>query len=79
VPVGYVINKDKTDVHVLIEMGSEHTYTIEYDNPVEIVPGTHLTYPTTIRVKTHARSSKGHGAGKGEMKVNVDVYYVKYK
>lgn len=79
VPTNYVINKDKTAVHIISERGSEHRYEIEYDDFVEIIPGTGIKQPTTIRAMTHARSSKGHGAGGGGMKITVDVYYVKYR
>ncbi|MFT3721615.1 hypothetical protein [Pseudorhodoferax sp.] len=79
VPESYVINKDKTTVQVVSAYGSEHSYQIEYGDDVEIIPDTGIKQPTTIRVKTHARSAKGPYGGAGSMKILVDVYYVKYK
>jgi hypothetical protein len=79
VPSDYAINKDKTNVEIISEMGSEHDYTLEYDNYVEVVPGTGIKMPQLIRVKTHARSSKGPFGGKGSEKVKVTFYYVKFR
>jgi hypothetical protein len=79
VPANYVINKDKTSVNIISERGSEHTYKVDYADFVEIIAGTGIKQPTTIKVQTHARSSKGPKGGGGGMKISVDVYYVKYK
>ena len=59
VPDGFVINKDKTKVHVISKRGSEHTYKVEYEDEVEIIPDTGIKQPTTIKAQTHSRSSKG--------------------
>lgn len=79
VPDGYVIVKDKTDVKIVSERGSEHTYDLQYADDVEVVSGTGIKQPTTIQVKTHARSSKGPFGGGGGMKVEVKFTYVKFK
>jgi len=79
VPPDFAINKDLTNVEVLNQQGSEHTCQIEYANEVEIVPGTRLFMPTTIKVKTHARSSSGAFGGKGAMAVKVHYTYVKFR
>ena len=79
VPPNCGINKDKTNVSVEVEMGSEHTYELQYDDEVEVVPGTGIKLPRTIRAKTHARSSRGHFGGKGAMKIKVDFTYVQFK
>ena len=79
VPDGYIINKDKTKVHVHSERGSEHWYQVVYEDDVEIIPGTEIMQPTTIKARTHSRSKKGPGGGGGNMKITVEFYYVKYK
>ncbi len=78
VPAGHVINKGKTNVDVISARGSEHTYEIDYADYVEIIPGTAIMMPTTIKVRTHARSDHGLGGGGGGMKVKVTFFYVKY-
>ena len=79
VPDGFIINKDKTSVAVISERGSEHTYAVEYEDYVEIIPDTNILQPTTIKAKTHARSDRGSGGGGGGMKIKVTFYYVKYR
>ena len=79
VPVNFAINKGKTVVNELEARGSEHSYILEYADDVEIVPGTNILMPRTIMVKTHARSSNGHGGGSGKMSVKAVFYYVRYR
>lgn len=79
VPPDFAINKNLTNVEVVNEQGSEHTCNIVYANEVEIVPDTNIFMPTTIKVQTHARSSKGSLGGKGAMAVKVHYTYVKYR
>lgn len=79
VPDDYVINKNKTVVHILEERGSDHTYDLQYEDEVEVAPGTDIRMPRTIKVKTHARSSKGPFGGSGKMSVKVEFYYVKFR
>src|SRR5262245_14878706 len=63
VPSNCVIIKDKTSVAVQSEAGSEHSYDVEYDDYIEVVPGTGIMQPRTIKAKTHARSSTGPFGG----------------
>ena len=79
VPEGFIINKEKTKVDIESERGSEHTYIVAYEDYVEIIDGTGIKQPTTIKVQTHSRSEKGAGGGGGNMKVKVTFFYVKYK
>lgn len=79
VPGDYAINKDKTQVAVISEMGSEHSYTLDYGDYVEVVPGTGIKMPQTIKVMTHARSSTGSFGGKGSEKVKVTFFYVRFR
>ena len=79
VPDNYGIIENETVVEIISARGSEHSYKLEYANEVEIVPRTGIKQPTTIRVQTHARSSRGHFAGSGSMKVKIDFVYVQFK
>jgi hypothetical protein len=79
VPDGFIINKEKTNVEIVSERGSEHTFNLAYEDDVEIISGTGIKQLTTIKVMTHARSEKGAGGGGGGMKVKVTFYSVKYK
>lgn len=79
VPTHCVINKDLTKVNVLTAAGSEHNPTVEYADYVEVVPGTGVMSPRTIRVKTFARGPRGHAAGRGWLKNRVDFTYVQVK
>jgi hypothetical protein len=77
VPAGYVIDRDKSVVTIISQRGSEHTYKVEYDDYVEIIPGTTIKWPTTIRVQTHARSEAKPFGGGGGMKITVDFVYAR--
>lgn len=80
VPQGYTINRDQTVVHDLSANGSEHSYEVKYDDFVELIPGTGIVGPQTIRVKTHARSPGGSSnwGCRGWQQVRVDFQYVRY-
>ena len=78
-PSNFAINKGKTQVATLVEMGSEHDYSLEYYNDVEILPGVGIMQPQGIRVKTNCRSSEGPWAGKGAESISVTFYYVQFK
>jgi hypothetical protein len=79
VPANCVINKDKTSVEELTANGSEHYPNVEYADYVEVVPGTGIMAPRTIKVKTHALGPKGFKSGRGWLKVKVHFEYVQYK
>jgi hypothetical protein len=79
VPSDYVINKEKTQIDIQVEMGSEHDYDVQYDDYAEAIPGTGIKLPQTIRAKTHARSSKGSFGGKGAEKIKVTFFYVRFR
>lgn len=79
-PTDYVINQNEVKVEWLSDNGSENTHEIIYENLVEIIPGTQIKLPQTIKVRTYARSPKGIGwVGRGWSKVKVTGTYVKYK
>jgi hypothetical protein len=79
VPSNYAINKEKTAVDIQSEAGSEHDYDLKYEDYVEVLPGTGIVLPRTIRAKTHARSSTGPFGGRGWMKIKVTFKYVQFK
>lgn len=79
VPANCVIIKDRTVVHELSANGSEYHATVEYDDYVEVVPGTGIQQPRTIKVKTFARGPRGAFSGRGWLNVRVDFQYVQFK
>lgn len=79
-PANHVINQNTVKVEWASQNGSENSYDLIYEGWVEIVPGTLLKFPTTIKVRTYARSPKGKfGVGRGWSKIKVTGEYVKYK
>jgi hypothetical protein len=78
-PPDHVINRDTVKVEWHSQNGSENSYDLVYDGWVELVPGTNLKFPQTIKVRTFARSPKGHWTGRGWSKIKVTGDYVKYR
>ena len=77
-PAGYVVDKERTKVHMMNRRGSENSWDIEYSTYVPIVKGFSLKAPRTIRVRTYARSPKGKfHMHTGTTVVVVDVYFTK--
>lgn len=78
-PEDHVINRDTVKVEWLSDAGSSNDVDIEYDDWVEIVAGTGLKFPRTIKVSVSARGPRGHASGRGWSKVKVTGDYVKYR
>lgn len=78
-PENHCINRDTVTVRWESCHGSENNYDLVYDNFVEIIPGTGLKAPRTIKVRTSARGPSGHFAGRGWSKIQVREEYVKYR
>jgi predicted RNA-binding protein with TRAM domain len=78
VPTNCAIDPQRTVVEVLSENGSEHSYELQYDDYVVIVPGTQIKMPRTIRAKTHARSPTGFFSGRGWEQIRVTFTYVQF-
>ena len=81
-PADFVINNssDQVKVEWISDNGSENNFEIIYSDLVEVVPGTAIKLPQTIKVRTYARSPKGFGgAGRGWSKIKVTGNYVKYR
>ena len=77
-PEGYVINKDQIKVQALVEMGSENRDEKIFSDYVEIIPGTNIMLPRTFEVRVFARSSRGHGGGKGATEYKYSGDFVGY-
>lgn len=84
VPNGYVYNERTLRKNYISKSGSDNRIDHEWDNYVEIIPGTEIMMPRTLRVRTHARSPKcnypGHNyQARGWTKARVTAEYVKYQ
>jgi len=77
-PDGHVFVKDDLEIHWEGKNGSENEAFVEWDDEVEIIKGTGIEMPQTLRVAVRARSPKGHASGRGWSKVKFVVPYVKY-
>ena len=78
-PAGYVINRDTIKVNWSHQMGSENSYSIVYDDWVEILPGSGLKAPRTIKMRVRARGPKGPLSGRGQSKISISGDFAKYK
>lgn len=78
-PSGYVIVEKEVKIEYSSKAGSENRVDVEYDNWVEVVPGTGIKQPTKIRVRSHARSPKHKRGARGWTKATVIVRMVKYQ
>jgi hypothetical protein len=78
-PDGFVINNIQGQVKVewISDNGSENDVQIIYGDYVEIIPGTGIQLPRSVKVQTYARSPKGPLAGRGWSKVKVTGTYTK--
>lgn len=79
VPSGYAYVEDKLEKGFTSKNGSEKRCDHAWTDEVEIVKGTGITQPTTLKVRAHARSPRGHFAGRGWAKCYFKGVYVKYK
>jgi len=77
-PDNHVINRDTVKVSWQHGRGSENKYDLAYDDWVEIIPGTGLKFPRTIKLRAIARGPKGRFAGSGLSKLSVEGDFVKY-
>jgi hypothetical protein len=79
-PADHVINHNEVKIEWLSDNGSENRQEVIYENWVELVPGTGLKFPQSIKVQTYARSPSGKfWVGRGWSKVKVTGTYVKYR
>ncbi|WP_114556184.1 alkaline protease [Bacillus sp. K6W] len=76
-PEGFVINDREVEVHWHSQRGSENTFSQVFEDHVEIIPGTGLKFPRTMKVSVFARSSKGHCAGGGASKATFTGNFIK--
>ena len=79
-PADHVINHNEVKIEWLSDHGSENRQEVIYENWVELVLGTGLKFPQSIKVRTYARSPSGKfWVGRGWSKVKVTGTYVKYR
>ncbi|MER9623299.1 hypothetical protein NKI98_17955 [Mesorhizobium sp. M0222] len=64
-PGDFVIAEISKTVRETSANGSEHECLSHFDKYVEVIPGTGIKQPTVFRLRAHARSPKGHWAGRG--------------
>jgi|GEM_PF-5727834 len=64
-PGDFVIAERGLTVRETSGNGSEHGCPHHFDGYVEVIPGTGIKQPTIFRLRAHARSPKGHWAGRG--------------
>ena len=76
-PADHVINNNTVRVEWHGQNGSENSYDLVYEDSIEIVPIPGLKLPSTVKVRTYARSPKGHTSGRGWSKIKVVGDYVK--
>lgn len=76
-PEGFAINKDKIKREAVSERGSENRDEVVFSDYVEILPGTGVELPRTVKVRAFARSSRGHGGGGGHTHYKYEVPFVK--
>lgn len=81
VPEGFVFIESSYTVTVVSENGSDSQAHHEWADYVEIVPGTGITAPRTLRVRVHARSPGGsfQPGRRGWMKIRATAKYTKYR
>lgn len=77
-PTGYVFSKESLQGGEWSGNGSEHNCLVQWDGNVEVIPGSKILQPTILRARAHARSEKGHGAGRGWAKCKYTVTLTKY-
>lgn len=77
-PAGFVFNEHSLSKTYSGQNGSSNRIDHEWDDYVELIPGTGLRAPRTLRVRVHARSPKCRGC-RGWTKAKVTATYVAYQ
>lgn len=62
-PAGYVLAKETVSGGLTSGNGSEQECHVGWADPIDVIPG--VPQPRTITLVAHARSPKGHWAGRG--------------
>ncbi|WP_129580433.1 MULTISPECIES: hypothetical protein [Sorangium] len=80
VPPGYIIVESSYKENRVSENGSENWIEHEWADPIEIIPGTGITAPRTIRVRVHALGPSGRfdPGRRGWTNVRIELNYIKY-
>lgn len=79
VPDGYVIVEKSLNRVCTSCNGSENNCDAVFDDMIEVIPGTGILQPRTLKVRARARGPKGHAKGRGWSKCKFTAKYVKYK
>jgi hypothetical protein len=81
VPDGYVFAQTSYNESILSENGSQSQSFHEWADYVEIIPGTGISSPRTLRVRVHARSPSGkfQPGRRGWMKIKATAKYARYR
>jgi len=79
VPSNYVYNTNSLKTGYRSRKGSKNSCNIQWHDYVEIVPGTGIKAPRTIKIQSYALSSKGTGSGPGWSDCFYKGQYVKFK
>ena len=78
-PAGHVFAEKTLQGGETSGNGSEHECRQGWDEYVEVIPGTKIMQPRVITLQAHARSPKGHFAGRGWAKCKYTVEISKYQ
>lgn len=79
-PADHVIKQNEIRVEYISANGSENSHEVKWDDFEELISGTGIKFPRTIKVQTYARSPQGRGwTGRGWTKIKVTGEYVKYR
>ena len=78
-PEGFVFIKDSIKIGCRSCNGSENRCDVQWADYVEIIPGTGIKLPRTVKTRAYARGPKGHFSGRGWSKYTVVVKYTKYQ
>lgn len=77
VPEGYVYAKDRLEKTFESANGSEHYCEHKWEDFVEVIPGTGIEQPRTLKIRARARSPRGNCAGRGWAKCRFNGFSVK--
>ena len=75
-PSGFVFNKDLLKYRYTSKNGSENRCEFEWADYVEIVPGTDIKMPRTLKIRAYARSPKHDRGARGWSKCLYTGQYV---
>ncbi len=78
-PDGLVFIQARVEGGEVSGNGSEHGCRFNWDNFVEIIPGSGIVQPRSVWIQAYARGPSGHWAGRGWAGCNYNVYMTRYR